>query len=201
MNSTQALPTIRNVVYTNEKITQLAQDISEKASTLKLNLLLIGPETLTRTLPMDTLSSMAKEIWVCQSLPEVFRYSYHEQADLFVLLGELPHASAMDFKKLLMQKNRRIIEVVALGCEDNPRSDLTERLFNEMNSLAEKIQIEKCLAQVANANKNSKFEQLPVTNRTQLASEYQDLRIALFEELKESPELFLQKEISKIRPK
>jgi len=27
------------------------------------------------------------------------------------------------------------------------------------------------------------------------------LRIALFEELKESPELFLQKEISKIRPK
>jgi len=115
MNSTQALPTIRNVVYTNEKITQLAQEISEKASTLKLNLLLIGPETLTRTLPMDTLSSMAKEIWVCQSLPEVFRYRYHEQADLFVLLGELPHASAMDFKKLLMQKNRRIIEVVALG--------------------------------------------------------------------------------------
>ena len=200
MNSTQALPTIRNVVYTDSKITELAHEISEKASSLKLNLLLIGPDAQTRELCTGSLTSMAKEIWVCQSLPEVFRHHYHEQADLFVLLGELPHASAMDFKKLLMQKNRRIIEVVALGCEGQPRSDLPDRLLAEMTALAEKIQTEKCLSEVAQADNQSTPDQFPENNRTPLASEYEDLRIALFEKLRESPEVFLQQEISKIRP-
>jgi multisubunit Na+/H+ antiporter MnhF subunit len=200
MNSTQALPTIRNVVYTDDKITQLAQEISEKASTLKLNLLLIGPDTQTRILPMDTLSSMAKEIWVCQSLAEVFRYHYHQQADLFVLLGELPNASAMDFKKLLMQKNRRVIEVVALGCEGQPSSGLPDRILAEMTALAEKIQTDKCLSEVAKAE-NKPACQFIKNNRTPLASEYENLRIALFKKLSGNPELFLQKEISKIRPK
>jgi len=200
MNSTQALPTIRNVAYTDSKITELANEISEKASSLKLNLLLIGPDAQTRELCTGSLTSMAKEIWVCQSLPEVFRHHYHEQADLFVLLGELPHASAMDFKKLLMQKNRRIIEVVALGCEGQPRSDLPDRLLAEMTALAEKIQTEKCLSEVAQADNQSTPDQFPENNRTPLASEYEDLRIALFEKLRESPEVFLQQEISKIRP-
>jgi len=200
MISTHALPSIRNVVYTDNKITELAQEISEKASSLKLNLLLIGPDAETRALPMDTFSSMTKEIWVCQSLPEVFRHRYHEQADLFVLLGELPHASAMDFKKLLMQKNRRIIEVVALGCEGQPSSDLPDRLLAEMTALAEKIQTDKCLSEVAKADDLSASGQFRESNFGQLASEYEDLRIALFEKLRGSPELFLQKEISKIRP-
>ena len=200
MNSTQALPTIRNVAYTDSKITELANEISEKASSLKLNLLLIGPDAQTRDLAMGTLTSMAKEIWVCRSLPEVFRHHYHEQADLFVLLGELPHASATDFKKLLMQKNRRIIEVVALGCEGQPRSDLPDRLLAEMTALAEKIQTEKCLSEVAKAEKQSATGQFPEFNRGPLASEYQSLRLALFEKLRGSPELFLQQEISKIRP-
>jgi len=200
MNSTQALPTIRNVAYTDSKITELANEISEKASSLKLNLLLIGSDAHIRDLPMDTLSSMTKEIRVCQSLPEVFRHHYHEQADLFVLLGELPHASAFDFKKLLMQKNRRIIEVVALGCEGQTSSDLTEELLAEMIALAEKIQTEKCLSEVAQADNQSTPNPFPGTNRAPLASEYEDLRHALFEKLRESPELFLQQEISKIRP-
>ncbi len=200
MNSTQTLPTIRNVVYTDNKISELALEISEKASSLKLNLLLICPDAHIRDLPLDTLSSMTREIWVCQSLPEVFRHHYHERADLFVLLGELPHASAMDFKKLLMQKNRRIIEVVALGCEGQPSSDLCDSLVAEMTALAEKIQTEKCLSEVAKANNQSTPDQFPETNRGPLASEYQELRIALFEKLRGTPEVFLQKEISKIRP-
>ena len=118
MNSTHALPSIRNVVYTDNKITELAHEISEKASSLKLNLLLIGPDAQTHALPMDTISSMTKAIWVCQSLPEVFRHRYHEQADLFVLLGELPHASAMDFKKLLKPPllSAVVVKLTCGGC-------------------------------------------------------------------------------------
>ena len=201
MKNTLPLPNAPTLAFKDSQIAAIADEISQKAINVKLGIVFLGHSSDLDKLECTKLPSCLSEYWFCHSLSDLFRLNLHARCDLFVVIDQIDQSSIENLQKLLSQRKGEKAHVIQIK-KSHLQSDLLHRLLSDLlEDVPRKLCMEKYLDQ-AFAAKNNQLRssgKISSSSKPEGINYRENLRQALWDKLSQSPELFLQEEIKRIR--